>query len=275
VLLLALVLASAASGLVTGASGARALVSTQMTAYVGVGDLIFGMTFADGTEVGQQNMPGPVIPPGTYQIAVDDSTPAANFDLSGNGVSFLTGVEQMVQTTWTVTFEPCSLYSYQNDQQPSAAYWFQTSASPSSSAACPPSAFAEGTTTAPTATTPIKTVSASPLPPGTTLSALGTLIHVSPARGTLLGAVSASGAVTLTRAGKPVSRLPEGQYTIVTEDRSARAGLIIQKANGQPETLSGAAFVGSRRTALRLTTGSWSFYSEAAHTAAHRFSVVS
>src|SRR5579863_6998471 len=78
-----------ATAVVSGvhASPSAAAVSSTMNGFVAQGDLEFGLAFADGTEVGGGDMPGPVIPAGTYQVSVDDTSPEGNFDLTGNGVS--------------------------------------------------------------------------------------------------------------------------------------------------------------------------------------------
>ena len=42
--------------------------------------------------------------PGTYEIAVDDRSAGSSFHLTGPGVDIKTGIDEIVQTTWTVTF---------------------------------------------------------------------------------------------------------------------------------------------------------------------------
>lgn len=42
--------------------------------------------------------------PGTYEIDVDDRSAMSSFHLKGPGVDIATGIEEVVHTTWTVTF---------------------------------------------------------------------------------------------------------------------------------------------------------------------------
>ena len=55
--------------------------------------------------------------PGTYEIAVDDRSAGSSFHLTGPGVDIKTGVEEIVQTTWTVTFTD-GTYLYFCDYMP-------------------------------------------------------------------------------------------------------------------------------------------------------------
>lgn len=238
---------------------ARAADSPVMTAFVADGDFAFGLTFADGTQVGEQDMPGTVIPPGVYQINVSDTTTEGDFDLAGNGVDLSTGIEQTAQVTWTVTFLPCSLYSYRNDQQPAGIEWFQTSATPSSSAPCGPSALVIPTAPAITTTPrPPITVSHAPVPNQTKLSAIGTVISSTPFRGTLDCLIGSRGSVALTFRERPVKTLLAGRYDISVDDRAPGWGLLLRKPDGGLVTVTRTRFVGHRETSLVLSGGTWS-----------------
>ena len=126
---------SAALVLALGAASSSAAVSQTITAGIDQNrDLT--MTFADGTSIGSAQTPGTVIPPGTYTVNVNDDSDIANFDLQGPGVNFASGVEAFIQLTWTVTFQPCSQYSYQSDTQAGSNVWFQTSVAAGSTTAC-------------------------------------------------------------------------------------------------------------------------------------------
>ena len=55
--------------------------------------------------------------PGTYEIAVDDRSAGSSFHLTGPGVDIKTGIDEIVQTTWTVTFTD-GTYLYFCDSAP-------------------------------------------------------------------------------------------------------------------------------------------------------------
>lgn len=246
------------------AGASVAAVSPAMTGLIDE-DNTLDLTFADGTEVGGAQLPGPVIPAGTYQVVINDLSQVGDFDLAGPSVSLSTGVEVRGQASWTVALLPCALYSYRNDQQGTSTHWFQTSASATSGAACPPplaggpSGQATTTTTAVGATSGKSRGSAGGLTPGSTLSAIGTVIPLEPLRGVLQATVNASGKPALTFDGKPVSRLRPGRYSIEATDDSAKASLILKKAHGKPVTITGGSFVGRHKLTLELSTGTWSF----------------
>ena len=52
-----------------------------------------------------------------------------------------------------------------------------------------------------------------------------------PARGTIVGAVSAAGRVTFAYKGKSVTHLKPGKYLFVVTDRSSSSGFLVQKAS--------------------------------------------
>jgi hypothetical protein len=242
--------------------GANAAVSPTINAGItSTRDL--SMTFADGTFIGTPNAPGPVIPPGTYTLNVSDESDIANFDLVGPGVSMATTVDQddfLVTATWTVTFEPCGVYSYSSDTQAGSNIWFQTSASADSLTAC--ASFGAGATTTAPAPSPAPTgagKTASAGPAKTTKPKSGKPAAL-PLRGTLDAAVAAGGTLSLERGGKAVGSLKPGRYTIDVSDDSSKAGFVLQRLKKPPTTVSGTAFVGRRTVTLTLNVGQWLFY---------------
>src|SRR5579871_348905 len=128
VALLAVTLLAAAGFL--AAAGTWAAVSPAMTGYVMDGDLQSGLAFADGTAVGSPDYPYPVVPPGTYQVTVDDTATMETFTISGIGVDESTASTGLGTVVWTIGLVPCVLYSY------TGGLHFQTAASPSSTTAC-------------------------------------------------------------------------------------------------------------------------------------------
>src|SRR5581483_2700106 len=71
-------------------------------------------------------------------------------------------------------------------------------------------------------------------------------------RGTLVGTVGPTGALTLTRNGKPVQILPAGRYDFSVVDRSHSSGFTVQAVKGNPIALTGGTFVGKRAKAITL-----------------------
>jgi hypothetical protein len=240
-----------------------AAVSPTMSGFVDEEDGALSLTFADGTDVGGSQLPGPVVPPGSYAISVNDVSQVGNLDLAGPGVSFATGVEQRALVGATVVLLPCALYSYRNDQQLYTARWFQTSATAGGAGACPPplagQAAATTTTAPPAKTTPTSTVASGASGPSS-LSALGTALPQIPFRGTIAALVARRGDVALSFHGAPVSALVSGRYRITDTDTGRRIGLWLSKAGAHPIRVSTDAFVGRRTITVRLTAGKWSFY---------------
>jgi hypothetical protein len=240
------------------AAGSGSAISQVMTAMIADGDFGFNLTFADGSPVGEQDMPGAVIPSGSYLIDVSDTTTEGNFDLEGNGVDLATGIEQTIQTTWSVTFLPCSLYSYRNDQSSAGNEWFQTSASATGTAACPASSLVIPTAPGapPTSQRPIKITHGSQ-PSGTNLSAIGTAIHSIPFRGTIRGSLSANGGLVLSFHGAPARTLLAGRYDLDIVDSTPSRGFALVKPLGSRLDVTSSRFVGRRKTSLLLSLGVW------------------
>ena len=91
-------------------------------------------------------------------------------------------------------------------------------------------------------------------------SAIGTTIGRATLRGTIVGAVAASGKVTLTIKGKPVQNLTAGRYNFSIVDRSRSSGLKIQTTHSLPITVTGGKFVGKHQTSITLNRGQWLYY---------------
>src|SRR5262249_60642427 len=78
-----------------------------------------------------------------------------------------------------------------------------------------------------------------------------------PFRGTLAGAVTAAGRLTLAYKGKSVSNLPAGRYRVAVDDRSSTNGFLLQKQKHAPVSVTGGMFLGKRSLAVNLTAGRW------------------
>ena len=245
----------ALSALVLAASTSIAHAAVSQTISAGIDqNQELTMSFADGTPIGSPSPPGTLIPPGSYQVAVNDGSDIGNVDLNGPGVSDATGVDTLIQLTWNVTLQPCSIYSYTDDTVATSTQWFQTSASTASTAPC---------ASAPKAAPVVPTVPASNTPSGSGKSAttpakkkIAPLVD----RGTLAARVSRSGALSLTLAGKAVKSLRSGRYAISVVDDSRGAGFTIQEIRSSAITITTTTFVGKRTRTVALPAGQWLFY---------------
>lgn len=216
------------------------------TLYVDYGDdCSFTMRADGGVRLDATTPPGNVIPPGSYQVVLDApaNAPACplDFQLRGPGVQveWEFGGEALDAMT-TATLQPSSTYVAADLRDPARGRAvFSTAASGSSASLV----------TQPAATAPGK---------GQTVQGIvGSA--VAPSRGTLRAALSAAGSLTLSTRGRRVSKLKPGRYTLVVADASPRRGLTLQKAGGRVARLTGAAFVGTRKTTVVLVPGAWFF----------------
>ena len=218
-------------------------------------DRTFALSLADGTPVGTSSAPGTAIPAGTYRVNVDDTAQAVmQFHLAGPGVELITNMtfgEDAAQTL-VETFQPNSTYTFRDDFQPNLVRFFSTSSTSISSG---------GSGGAPsTGSTPTKSQSggASPV---TSQDIVGS--DITPFRGTLAGAVSPAGKLTLTLKGKGVASLRSGRYKIAVDDKTSKSAFEVQRLKRQPVTLTGHAFVGKHTVTVTLDAGQWWFFSGA------------
>jgi hypothetical protein len=202
-------------------------------------DASIGLTFDDGSQVGNQAAVPPTIPPGTYSIRVLDDASEHNFHLVGPGVDQSTDIGNLATPTWSVTLQPGSIYEFVCDNHPDFMYGkFQTSTS------------SGGTKS-----------SSSSAGSGATLS------------GTLAATLSPKGVVTLTSRGKAVSELDSGRYKVTISDKASARSFVLQRKGGKAVTISSPTFVGNHSVTVTLTTGQWSFYSQPGAKSKHSFTV--
>jgi hypothetical protein len=206
------------------------------------------VTLANGTSVGTTGGTPTVIPPGLYNLFLDDSAGVTGpeFDLSGPGVSMSENMfyGEIPSATFTATFAASSTYTWRNNEQPGIVFTFATSAATGS------------TGSGPTATTPTSSGSK----PGTPAkSIVGSAVV--PFRGKLAATVDAVGKLALTTKGKPVTSLKAGLYTFTVVDKSATSGFAIQKLKASSLTLTGVAYKGTHVATINLRAGQWTFFS--------------
>jgi hypothetical protein len=244
------------AGLAPARQGARADGVQELNATFNP-DGSMQLSLADGTPVGTPNPPGTVIPAGPYLVVVNNNDSAQNFGdthkfhLTGPGVDVeaVLTQEEEVQATWTVTFQPNATYVFQDDYRPTLIHLVFRASSSLPSVPAP----SVGSSSPQPASGGSTTSTKNP-------SVVGSAIPPDPFRGSLVGAVSASGAVTLKAKGRNVSTLKAGRYKLVVTDRSAKSGFTIQEIRKAATTVSGAGFTGKRTITLHLKPGQWFFY---------------
>ncbi len=209
-----------------------------------------------GVTVQTSSAPGPVFPPGPYDIQVTTQLPdamfdpasctAAQFSISGPGVSWSTVLQYggLYTDHTSVVLAPSSVYTAVDANHPAQTTWvFSTAATGSSSSLL----------VAPTSTLPSVGQ--------TQQSLIGS--GVAPYRGALHATVAPSGKAVLESSGKNVAVVEAGRYDIVARDDSKHGGFFVQKASSsKPETITTVAFTGSKTVRVDLTAGKWTFFSK-------------
>jgi hypothetical protein len=224
-------------------------------------------TFAIFNDAGQ---PVTAIAPGNYQIEV--STPImfklavpggtssdriapndftgckgwVQFQLTGPGVNLFTTLDSGCDAFLLLpveSFKPSSTYTAQDLNQPSVASATFTT-------------LASGTPTQPKS--PYGVTSGK----GTTQQSLVGSAQKTALKGTLTGAITTRGRVTLTNKGKSVSVLKSGRYTFAITDKDAKASFTLEAVNGGlVKDLTQASFVGKHSVTVALSSGRWMYYS--------------
>ncbi len=249
--LLIAVLVLAPSGRAGGATNPSLDVTFSVSGAISV-------TLPDGTPVGSPNGAPTVIPAGYYTLLMSGPggcTELPYFMLKGPGENVLDDMDLgEMKASENAYFLPNSTYTWSDDAYPDVVYTFVTSAD------------VEGTSPPPASTD-----SGSPVT-GTqsTVSSQDVVgSAIAPFRGTLTGAVSPAGTLTLAYRGKSVTSLSPGRYAITVADNSTRSGFMLEKNGHDAMRLTGAAFVGKRTATVDLTSGRWVFGSRLPRNAAH------
>ncbi len=210
------------------------------------------VTDANGNPVGTSSGAPTTIPAGTYNVLLSDPAFVSDvvWDLSGPGVSLVTSMSsgEEISESWVETFAPNSTYTYRDDNRPPAVWTFVTSSSStpiSTGPVAPPL----------TSTTPIASGSTGKAPSTDLVGSANAVF-----RGTLLGAVSATGKASLTLKGKPVRSLEAGRYTFTVTDKSAKAGFNVQEIKKAATTITTSPFKGKKSVTVTLSSGQWFFY---------------
>ncbi len=192
------------------------------------------------------------LPPGVYQVYVNTITPFAEdpaaacsyprFQLTGPGVNITTDLSSGGETVaqFTATFAAGATYVAQDLNQPAASrktIGIATSGSSSSIAPVSGSTASKGSDT------------------NTGQDVVGSQA--------LAGTVAASGSLSLTNGGTTVRTLTAGRYAVVVSDRSRTRGFVLVSPAKRRVALTTAGFVGTKRSTIALTRGTWAFFTPA------------
>jgi hypothetical protein len=239
---LAGVLAAALVALAPAAHGSRAATLSLRVTFTPAGTIT--VTLPDGTPVGTTAGAPTTIPAGYYTLLFYGPGECINlplFELRGPGVNInddMLGGETDVHTLYA-TFAPNATYTWHSDRNEATVYTFRASS--------------DVVGTSPATTTSAGTSSSTAKATSQDIVGSGVL----PFRGTITGAVSAAGRLTLAYKGKSVSNLHAGRYTVAVDDRSSTNGFLLQKQKHAPVSITGGMFLGKRSLAVNLTTGRW------------------
>lgn len=200
---------------------------------------------------------GSAIPYGEYQLIISTPVPFAgglggcdfvNFSLTGPGVSYSTELGEGDETEdfTTQNFAAGSSYvATDSTVPPGTTITFSTSSTRVSASSGPSSPSSSTVPNSkPTSDDPTKASKSNPV------------VN----RGTLEGAVSVGGKVSLTFDGKPVTEITAGRYKVQVVDKSRHDGFTIQQTSRLPTTVTGISFVGKRSATIVLSAGQSLFY---------------
>jgi hypothetical protein len=197
----------------------------------------------NGTPLGSTSGAATTMPGGYYALVLNgpgDCISLPLWELKGPGIDLQDDMHGGEVDTHSIPayFVPNSTYTWHIDSNQAVVYTFKTTTEVVGSA---PAGF----------TSPTKTVTTKPTSQDITGSA------VLPFRGTLIGAVSAAGRLTLAYKGKSVGTLKAGKYTIAVTDKSSTNGFMVEKIKHAAMSVTGTAFVGKRSAPVNLTAGKW------------------
>ena len=213
-------------------------------------DCTFTMRADGGTLINARSAPGPIFPPGVYQISVFMPNPSGGhpckiprFTLSGPGVTSVSVFPgaALNDNHMLPALQPSSTYTAEEDSNPAGTrVYFSTSATGSSSSLA---ASAPGSTSSAKA-------SASP-------GLIGSSVPVE--RGALDATITETGQVILKRGTHPAATLRAGHYELHIVDGNAKAALFLARPGRSLVPLTGVTFVGSKTRSVTLTRGTWTF----------------
>ncbi|MEI8105372.1 MAG: hypothetical protein WCH31_05990 [Actinomycetes bacterium] len=200
----------------------------------------------NSTPIGTTTGAATVIPAGYYELLMwgpGGCTALPRFRMNGPGENVVDNMTEgeVANESYNAYFLPNSTYTWTNDAFPGVVHTFKTTSD------------IQGTAPVVSAT-------------GYASRAHGTATSTDfvgskkvPFRGTLAGAVSTSGKLSLAFHGKAVTSLMKGRYTFAITDASMTSGFMISKDKQSTAAITAKAFRGKRAVTLNLTKGRWFF----------------
>jgi hypothetical protein len=221
---------------------ARTAADLSLTVTFSAGGAVT-VTLPDGTPVGSTSGSATVIPAGYYTLNLFGPGECINlplFEVAGPGVALQDDMRggEVSRNTLFANFLPNTTYTWHIDRSANVIHTFRTSSD------------VVGTQTSTPSSTP-KSSSGQ----ATSVDIVGA--DLLPSRGTIVGAVSAAGRLTLAFNGKSVSHLKPGKYKVAVSDESSSNGFLLQNAKKRTTTVTGAGFVGKHTVTVSLSAGKW------------------
>ena len=233
---------AAAAAVLAVAPSSQAASSLGMNITFSATGLI-SFTLPSGTPVGTTSGSPTVIPAGYYTLTEQGPggcSTMPHFTIKGPGVYISDNLNEGESETVLLNtyFNPSSTYTWTSDAQPSVVHTFVTTSDVQ--AAAP--------TNNPTGLSSNKhgTVSSTDLVNSANLF-----------RGILKGTVATNGKLLVSFGGKTVKTLKPGRYTLVVTDDRTTTGFVLQHGKYTAVQITSKPFVGTRRYAVALTTGTW------------------
>jgi hypothetical protein len=207
------------------------------------------VTLDDGTQIGTTGGTPTVIPAGFYSLdfVQPGCTAVPMFTMAGPDVSIQDDLEggELTTDSADADFQPNSTYTWKVDSQPNVVHTFVTSNQVLGTPP-PPAAAIVGS---------IDPYTGSKKQTSGNSSVVGSTVMAT--RGSLAGAVTSAGKLTLSFKGKSASSLAAGRYTISVADASKHTGFVLENAKHALLTVTGVSFVGKRSVTVNLTAGRW------------------
>jgi hypothetical protein len=247
----ALVSAAAGAPLVQARTAAGGALDVTFTA-----DGAITMTLPDGTPVGTTSGAPTTIPAGAYVIYLqgpDGCVDLPFFMLKGPGENIVDNLSSGASTnSYNANFVAGSTYTWFNDSNPKAVYSFTAAGASSSSGTSSSSSSSSGSVSSGSVS------GGSSSSTGHSSSTQKTTSTSASTLGTLVGAVSSSGRLTLSLGGKSVKKLAPGKYKVSVVDKSSTGGFVLALGK-HVVTVTSGKFVGKHTATVSLTGGRWLF----------------
>ena len=230
--LVVLALAAAAFALAPVAQSRQAANPVLNVAFSATGAI--SVALGDGTPVGTTSGSPTVIPGGYYtvnEVGPGGCSVMPHWQVNGPGIQISDNLTEgeVGNETYAIVLQPNSTYTWRSDAAPSVIHTFATNAT---MAGTPP---------------PTGPIQSSKHTVGSSTSLIGS----SAVRGSLAGAVSAAGKLTLQPA-----KVAPGRYVITVVDASKKVGFTLRDGS-KTVTVTTPAFVGKHSRTITLTTGRW------------------